>query len=112
MLFYSVVFIKKISVLSLRHRCFPGKFTKFLEEQKRPVEMLCKKMFLEFRNISRKTFALESLFNKVVAGSCPQDLIFIKNRLQHRHFSVNIAEFLRTRILKNIYKELPFKKLF
>ena len=105
MLFYSVVFIKKISVLSLRHRCFPGKFTKFLEEQKRPVEMLCKKMFLEFRNISRKTFALESLFNKVVAGSCPQDLRFIKKETPTQTF---FCEYCGT--LKNTYFEEHLKR--
>ena len=38
-------------------------------------------------NIHRKTPVLESLFNKV-AG--------LKMRLQHKHFSVNIAKFFRT----------------
>ena len=46
-----------------------------------------------------KTSALESLFNKVVDS-------FIKKRLQHRCFPLNIANFLRTTILKNIYKRL------
>ena len=32
MLSYSVVFIKKINLLSLRYRCFPGKFTNFLKK--------------------------------------------------------------------------------
>ena len=41
---------------------------------------------------------LESLFNKV-AGF--QAYNFVKKRLQHRHLPVNIANFLRTRILKN-----------
>ena len=40
---------------------------------------------------------LESLFNKVAGlKAC----IFIKKRLQHRCFPVNIAKFLRTPILK------------
>ena len=29
---------------------------------------------------------------------------FIKKRLQHRNFPVNIAQFLRTTIMKNIFK--------
>ena len=41
---------------------------------------------------------LESLFNKA-AGL--QTCNFIKKRLQHRCFSMNIAKFLRTTILKN-----------
>ena len=46
---------------------------------------------------------LESLFNKV-AGL--QACNFIKKRLQHSCFSVNIVKFLRTLILKNICKWL------
>ena len=34
---------------------------------------------------------------------------FIKERLQHRYFPVNIAKFLRTPILKNICKRLLLK---
>ena len=45
-----------------------------------------------------KTSALE-FFNKVVES-------FIKKRLQHRCFPLDIAIFLRTPILKNIYKRL------
>ena len=36
---------------------------------------------------------------------------FIKKRLHHKFFSVNIANFLRTRIMKNICEELFLKKL-
>ena len=43
----------------------------------------------------------ESLFNKV-AGLQP--CRFTEKRLQHRCFPVNIANFLRTFILKNIYE--------
>ena len=43
---------------------------------------------------------LESLFNKAAAL---QACNFIKKRLQHRCFPVNIAKFLRTPILMNIY---------
>ena len=41
---------------------------------------------------------LGSLFNKV---ACLQVCSFIKKRLQHRCFPVNIANYLRTTILKN-----------
>ena len=51
-------------------------------------------------NIHRKTSVLESLFNKA-AGL--QACNFTKKRLQHRSFSVSIAKFLRTPILKYIY---------
>ena len=58
---------------------------------------------LKFRNIHKKTPVLESLFNKVVGREACN---FIKKRLQHRCFPMNIAKFLRTPILKNIYKRL------
>ena len=41
---------------------------------------------------------LESLFNKITAL---KTFSFIKKRLQHRCFPVNIAKFLSTPILKN-----------
>ena len=53
--------------------------------QEQPSQMFCKKLF--------KKFPLRA---------CN----FIKNRLQHRCFSVNIAKFLRTSILKNICERL------
>ena len=46
---------------------------------------------------------LESLFNKAASF---QTSNFIKKRLQHRCFTLNIAKFLRAAILKNIYKRL------
>ena len=49
-----------------------------------------------------KAPVLELLFNKVGLEVCN----FIKKRLQHRCFLVNIAKFLRTFILKNILKGL------
>ena len=55
-----------------------------------------KHMFLKFHSIHGKTSVLESVFNKVAelkAGN------FIKNRLQHRCFPVNIAKCLRTAFL-------------
>ena len=50
-----------------------------------------------------KTPVLKSLLNKA-AG--PKACKFIKKWLQHRCFPVNIAKFLRTPILKNIYVRL------
>ena len=37
---YSVLFIKKINLLRLRHRCFPGEFMNF---QKQPLEVFYEK---------------------------------------------------------------------
>ena len=55
---------------------------------------------------------LEPFFNKVAESSCLQHCRFImKKRLQRRCFSVNIVNFLRTRIMKNICEELFLKKL-
>ena len=56
-----------------------------------------KKAVLKNFAILRRTPVLESLFNKV-AGL--QAFNFIKKRLYHRCFSVNIAKFFRTPILK------------
>ena len=67
----------------------------------------CLKIFFKinvlkfFCNIYRKTPVLELLFNKVTGLEV---CCFIKKRLQHRYFLVNIAKCLRTPILKNICK--------
>ena len=53
---------------------------------------------LEVWNIHRKTSVLESLFSKVVSL---EPWNFIKKKLQHRCFPVNIAKFLRKFYLKN-----------
>ena len=50
-------------------------------------------------------------FNKRNESSCFQHYRFIKKTLQHRCFSVNIANVLRTRIMKNICEKLFLKKL-
>ena len=55
----------------------------------------------KFCNIHMKTPVLESLFNKV-GGLCS----FIKKGLQRRCFPANIANFLRTAILKNVCERL------
>ena len=57
----------------------------------------------KFRNIHRKTLVLESVFNKV-AGLKAYN--FIKKRLQHRCFPVDIAEFLRTSFFKEYLRWL------
>ena len=44
----------------------------------------------KIRNIHRKTPVLESLFNKL---ACLKACKFVKKRLQHRYFPVNIAKF-------------------
>ena len=54
---------------------------------------------------------LESFSNKVAETSCLQHCRFIKKRLQHRRFCVNIANILRTRTMKNICEELFLEKL-
>ena len=57
-----------------------------------------KKLFLKFCKIYWKTPVPDSLFNKV-AGLQSGNFIkkrrnFVKKRLQHRYFPVNIAKFL------------------
>ena len=48
-LFYSVVFIKKINLLCLRHQYFAGKFMNFSEAATGGV--LCKKLFRKVADI-------------------------------------------------------------
>ena len=52
---------------------------------------------------------LEPLFNKAAVG---QVCNFIKKRLQHRRFPVNIAKFLRRPNLKNICERLLLQSSF
>ena len=68
--------------------------TALLNKQKQPfTDVLQNRHSLKFRNNHTKTFVLESLFNKVAElKGCS----FIKQRLQHRYFHVNIAKILRT----------------
>ena len=51
---------------------------------------------------------MEFLFNK---DARLQVYNFIKKKLQHRCFLVNIVKFLRKPILKNIYERLLLKKI-
>ena len=72
--------------------------------QKQPPELCFKKSCSEkFPNIHTKSPLLESLINKVAGIQASN---FIKNRLQHRCFSVKYAKFLRTSVLKNIFDQL------
>ena len=65
-------------------------------------------MFLKFRNIHRNTPVLEPHFNKD-AGL--KGCNFIKERLQHRGFPVNVAQFLRKAFSWNISAGCFYKSL-
>ena len=54
-------------------------------------------MLFKISQISQKAPVSESLFNKVVGL---QACNFIKKRLQHRFFPVNIVTFLRAALIK------------
>ena len=74
--------------------------------------MFCKNDVLKnFTIFTEKRLCWSHLFDKVAESSCLQHSRFIKKRLQHRCFSVNITNFLKTRIMKNICEELFLKKL-
>ena len=67
-----------------------------------------KKLFVKILQFSQEWSALKSLLVRVwnkVAGPCN----FIKIRLQHRHFPVNIAKFPITPVLTNICMQLLLK---
>ena len=70
--------------------------------------MFCKKTVLKNFATFTQTSVLESLFNKVEGLKVCK---FIKKRLQHRCFPVNIANFLKTSILENINELLNFLDL-
>ena len=60
-------------------------------------------MFWNIWQYSQENTLLESLFNRVAGLKASS---FIKKRLQHSCFPLNIAKFLRTPTLKNIYTRL------
>ena len=71
-----------------------------MSTEKQPPKVFYKKSCSEkFRKIHRKTPLLESLFNKVAAQNACN---FIKKRLQHRRFPVNIAKRLRAAIFSTL----------
>ena len=69
--------------------------------QKQPPKVFYKKLFLGILQYSQENIWLESLFIKVARL---RDWHFVKKRLQHKCFLVNILKFLRTSILKNILR--------
>ena len=112
MLSHWVLFVKKINLLFLRHWCFSVKLRNFLQDQKQPTEVFCKNDVLKnFTIFTEKRLCWSHFFNKVAESSCLQHCRFITKKLQLRCFSVNIVNFLRTRIMKNICEELFLKKL-
>ena len=62
-----------------------------------------KKLFLKFLQDSQENTCMVGFFIKVAALKASH---FIKKWLQHRLFPVNIANFLRTPMFKNICKRL------
>ena len=75
----------------------------YVQFQKWPPEVFCKKGILKKLQISKKTPLLESLLNKV-AGL--QVCNFTKKRLHHRCHPVKFVKYLRIPILKNICERL------
>ena len=68
--------------------------------------VLQKRCSYKFRNIRKKTPALETFFNKD-AGLRPETLL--KKTLQQRCFPVKIGKILETALLKNVCERLPLK---
>ena len=79
--------------------------TNFLKQQKQPPEVFRKKGVLKIFAIFTRKHLCWSFFG-VFEGN------FIKKKLQHRYFAVNITKFLRTPILKNIWERLHLKQPF
>ena len=73
--------------------------TNFLKQQKQPPEVFRKKGVLKHFPIFTRKHLCWSLF--LVFG-----VNFIKKRLQHRYFPVNITNFLGAPILKNVWERL------
>ena len=67
---------------------------------------LKKAVLRNFAKFAEKHLCWSLFFKK---SACLQSSNFIEKRLQHRCFTVNIAKFLRTPVLKNI-GERPFKR--
>ena len=59
-----------------------------------------------------KHLCWDLFFNKVAGHAGHQSCKFIKKRLQHRFFLVNMGKFIKTSILKNICERLHFWKVF
>ena len=77
---------------------------KMSQFQEQPPEVLYRKScYWKFRNIHRKTPVLESVFNRLAGFKTCN---FLKKRLRHRCFPVDIAKFLKTLILTKICEQL------
>ena len=84
---------------------FSWEWTNFLKQQKQPPEVFRKKGVLKNFAIFTRKHLCWSLFGVLGVN-------FIKKRLQHRYFPVNITKLLRKSILKNIWERLHFEQLF
>ena len=71
-------------------------------------DFLSKKLFVKISQYSQENTCAKSLLNKVAGHKVCN---FIKKRLQHRFFSINIGKFLKTPVLKNIWVRLVLKRL-
>ena len=74
-----------------------------MNNKKQPLEVFYKKLFLKISQYSQENTVFESLFNQFTGLQASN---FIKKRFQHKYFSVNIAKFLKTVILKKICEQL------
>ena len=78
-------------------------------KENKPQEKFYKKRYSKkFHNIQRKALVLESLFNKI---GVLQASSFVKKRLQHRDFLVNIAKRLRKLFIENTSGWLPLLRV-
>ena len=70
----------------------------------RTMHMKCslKRCSYDFRIIHKKAHGWSLFLMKLQLEACN----FIKKKLQHRCFSINIAKFIRTHILKNLCEQL------
>ena len=84
---------------------FSWECTDFSKQHKQAPEVLHKKGVLKNFAIFTRKHLRWSVFGVFRVN-------FIKKRLQHRYFPLNITKFLRTPILKNIWERLHPKELF
>ena len=83
---------------------FPWQIYNFFKAAQASTEVFCEKGVLKnFAIFTGKHLCWSlNLIKLRPSGSCLRDCNFVKKRLQHRCFSVNIATFLRNIFLKNI----------
>ena len=113
MLSYSVVFIKNIVFYKIFIKppplMFPWQIYNFFKAAQASTEVFREKGVLKnFAIFTGKHLCWSlNLIKLRPSGSCLRDCNFVKKRLQHRCFSVNIATFLW-----NIYSEEHLRKEF